>query len=132
MGCDEPMDVPDLYARVKAMPGCDAMGDSLRYVMGHTHCNVVTAPEVGFMVAGMGMEAFTDPVTCQGGGANFGIPVVDTNGGRVRIHYFPLDTADEYDAALSCVQEKGVANCYDLATLWLDAPYFGEGGMTRS
>ena len=50
----------------------------------------------------------------------------------MRIHYFPLDTADEYDAALSCVQEKGVANCYDLATLWLDAPYFGEGGMTRS
>ena len=31
MGCEQPMDVPDLYDLVAAMPGCDALGSSLRY-----------------------------------------------------------------------------------------------------
>ena len=93
--------------------------------MGHTHCNEVTATDVGFMVAGMGMEAFTTPRLCRRG-ANFGVPVIDTGGGRVRIYYFPLDSAEEYDAAVACFKESGLSNCYDLATVWLDAPYLEQ------
>ena len=70
MGCDANMDVPDVFAAISALPGCDALAatGSLRYVMGHTHCNKVTAPGVGFMVAGQGMS----------GCGNFGVPVFDT------------------------------------------------------
>ena len=58
------------------------------------------------------------------GGGNFGIPVVDTTGGHVRVWYFPVaDTkgTDNYDAILKCFQEhEGVSGCYHLATKWIE------------
>jgi hypothetical protein len=50
----------------------------LKFFMGHTHCNVPHPhgnTNTGFMVAGQGME----------GCANYGIPILDTTGGRVRV-----------------------------------------------
>ena len=49
--------------------------------MGHTHCNVPHPhgkTDTGFMVAGQGME----------GCGNYGMPIVDTTGGRVRVWHF--------------------------------------------
>lgn len=117
MGCDADMDVPDVFAAISAMPGCDGLAakSSLRYVMGHTHCNSVTEANTGFMVAGQGM----------GGCGNFGVPVFDTatQPGRVQVHYFDLTTAEVAAAATSCVRNQGYGACLgDFATTWLDVP----------
>jgi len=59
------MDVPAVYDEIKGFDGCSQLDDvlQLKYIMGHTHCNEVTAhdsrgdkPAVGMMVAGQGME----------------------------------------------------------------------------
>lgn len=71
------------------------------------------------MVAGQGME----------GCGNYGIPILDTTGGRVRVYYFPIDDkknaegADNYDTTMSCLKENnGWRKCLHLATTWLDQP----------
>lgn len=118
MGCKSNMDVPDVFTEISALPGCAALAakNSLRYVMGHTHCNSVMAENTGFMVAGQGMS----------GCGNFGVPVFDTTTqpGRVQIHYFSLETEDVAAAATSCVRNQGYGACLsDYATTWLDVPF---------
>jgi hypothetical protein len=109
------MDAPLVWKAVKAFPGCDALAakDALKYQMGHVHCNKVTEKDVGFMVAGFGME----------GCGNFGLPVVDTAGNTTKIMYFPVantsSTFDNYDVIVSCFKEHGIRACYHLATQWL-------------
>ena len=53
------------YDEIKGFDGCRQLDDAmqLKYIMGHTHCNEVTAtdsrgdkPALGMMVAGQGME----------------------------------------------------------------------------
>lgn len=56
----------------------------MKYFMGHKHCNMVTSPNVGFMVGAMGMS---DASSC---GGEFGIPVVDTTFGDFRVYYFSI------------------------------------------
>jgi len=129
------MDVPSVRSRMESIKGCSAFGDKLKYFMGHTHCNKVTETDVGFMVAGMGME----------GCGNFGIPVLDStaasssfrhrsNQSSLRaaaaagglVYYFPIQDAndasqgDKYNATMSCFEEKGVGGCIaaGLATKW--------------
>ena len=54
--------------------------------MGHTHGNRPYNPDYIYLLGGFGM----------GGLANFGIPVLDTTGGRVRLLYFPLRNIDGF------------------------------------
>lgn len=117
-GCEDAASVPNVYEELKALPSCAAIVPKLKYFMGHKHCNMITSPDVGFMVGGGGMS----DKDCNG---DFGFPVVDTTGGRFRVYYFPIAHAsdyDNYDSILSCVKSKGVSGCYDLATKWVDLP----------
>ena len=126
-GCDSLSPVPTIYQELAALPACAPVQSKLRYFMGHKHCNMVTETNVGFMVGAQGMS---DKDEC--GGA-YGIPVVDTTGGRFKVYYFPIaqgkniggydvPTFDNYDAILSCVKANGVSGCYHLATVWADVP----------
>jgi hypothetical protein len=116
-GCDSDVTVPAVYQKILSIPACAPLKEKVRYFMGHKHCNIITEPNVGFMV---GAQAMSDATSC--GGA-FGLPIVDTTGGKFRVLYFPFAEAgkfDEayYDSVLSCIQQNGVSNCYHLATEW--------------
>ena len=68
------------YDYVSALEGCAAFNrtQSLKFFMGHTHCNDVHPHGrvgAGFRVAGQGME----------GCGNYGVPVLDTTEQRIRI-----------------------------------------------
>lgn len=126
-GCDSASPVPAVFQELAALPECGPVLPKLRYFMGHKHCNMVTEADVGFMVGAQGMS---DKDEC--GGA-YGLPVVDTTGGRFRVYYFPIaqaknvgghdvPTFDNYDAILQCVKAGGISSCYHLATLWADTP----------
>ena len=114
-GCDSDATVPAVYKTIVSLPACAPLASKVRYFMGHKHCNIVTEPNVGFMVGAQGMS---DATSC--GGA-YGVPIVDTTGGRFRVYYFPIAQAnsfDNYDTILSCIKAKGVSGCYDLAQEW--------------
>jgi hypothetical protein len=118
-GCDADATVPAVYKSILALPACAPLASKVRYFMGHKHCNIVTQKDVGFMVGGQGMS---DATSC--GGA-YGIPIVDTTGGRFRVYYFPIaqaNTFDNYNTILSCIQSKGVSGCYNLAQEWANVP----------
>lgn len=71
---------PHRYDYVSALEGCAAFNrtQSLKFFMGHTHCNDVHPHGrvgAGFRVAGQGME----------GCGNYGVPVLDTTEQRIRI-----------------------------------------------
>ena len=120
--------VPDVYNELRLFEGCKEMDDAfnLKYIMGHTHCNEVTANDtrtgdgLGFMVAGQGME----------GCANFGVPILETTEttqdekGRVELIYYNVqdyhEGSDRYDEILKCFEENGVKGCKDLGTVWLN------------
>jgi len=134
LGATSNTSTPGMYEHVRSMDGCqqlDATG-RLKFVMGHTHCNVVHPHGhngTGFMVAGQGM--YEDD--CM----NYGVPVVDSTGGRLRMWYFPIVSSheradgsargaaeldDTYDEVHGCVANKGWRACTHFATLWLDQP----------
>lgn len=124
LGCSATMDVPAVYSEIKGFDGCAQLDDAqqLKYIMGHTHCNEVTAtdkrgdePALGMMVAGQGME----------GCGNFGVPMVDTKpDGRVEVVYYEVQSVksstDRYDDISKCFATKGIGACQDLGTVWLN------------
>jgi hypothetical protein len=117
LGVQPDMDMPHFYDKVSAVPGCAAFAaaGNLKFIMGHTHCNTPHPHghiDTGFMVAGQGM----------GGCGNFGIPILDTTGGRTRMLYFDTSTDAKYDAVMACVPSKGWRACTELADIWLDQP----------
>lgn len=115
MGSQKDMDVPDFFDHVRTLPGCDGLSKAgnLKFFMGHTHCNVPHPHKhtgTGFMVAGQGME----------GCGNYGVPVLDTTGGRTRVYYFDTASDATYSSVLECVKAKGWRGCLEHATVWLD------------
>ena len=125
-GCQAGMATSLVYKAIRAYPGCkelDAKG-LLMYQEGHEHCNMVVDPGVGIMVGGQGVGLFG----CNNslwGYDNFGIPVVDSTGGRVRVLYYPVaDTrgVDNYDAIHDCFRDRGLSACTHLAEVWIDKP----------
>ena len=127
LGATSKTAAPGLYDHVKGLPGCAALDvkRQLKFVMGHTHCNVPHPHghvDTGFMVAGMGMQPSAG--VCPSN-SNYGIPVLDTTGGRVQLWYFPVvaeNKTDTYDAVHDCVSGKGWRQCTHLAVSWLDQP----------
>ena len=120
-GCDTTATVPAVYSEIAALPACAPIASKMLYFMGHKHCNMVTEKDIGFMVGGMGMS---DASSC---GGVFGIPVVDTTGGSVKVYYFQLAVGgvfddNAYSNILNCFKANGVSGCYSLATLWSSVP----------
>ena len=124
-GCESDMSVPNAYHELLSIEACAPLASRLRYVEGHTHCNLVDEAQVGFMVAGLGMTGCGD----------FGFPVFDSTGSEFNIYYFPIQQApiggkdevfDNYDTILACIEEHGVSGCYHLATKWFTTPLLVE------
>eukprot|EP00038_Savillea_parva_P010735 m.192410 g.192410 ORF g.192410 m.192410 type:complete len:573 (-) comp18633_c0_seq1:255-1973(-) len=120
-GASADMAVPGFYDHMRVLPGCDTLDQRgmLKFFMGHTHCNVPHPHghvNTGFMVAGQGME----------GCGNYGMPIVDTTEGRVRVYHFEIvakNGTDSYDATMSCLSQSATwRNCTHLADVWLDQP----------
>jgi hypothetical protein len=125
-GCQPGMATSMVYDAIRTYPGCkelDAKG-LLMFQEGHEHCNMVVDPGVGFMVGGQGVGLYGCNYSLWGYD-NFGIPVVDSTGGRVRVLYFPVaDTlgVDNFDAIHECFRDKGLSACAHLAEIWIDKP----------
>eukprot|EP01038_Epipyxis_sp_PR26KG_P010933 gene10933-14677_t len=117
-GCSEETSVPAIYREIIEYPECAPLESKMRYFYGHKHCNIITSKDKGFMVGGQGMS---DATSC---GGNFGIPIVDTTGGRFKVYYFPIashsEGLDNYQSILDCVTANGISGCYHLATVWSD------------
>ena len=131
------MDAHSVHARLMAsgpgiMPACNHLGNTVpvKYLAGHTHCNKILEPDVGFMLAGQGMA---------GSCGNFGIPVLDTTGNRMKLLYYPLVEPDDKgnstkqdertEAILSCFGNGDMGRCEHLAERWLDQPLPAGGEL---
>lgn len=113
-GATKKMAMPQWYTEMAAVTGCSEFDKRgmLKFVMGHTHCNDPHPHGkvgTGFRVAGFGM------VGC----GNYGMPIIDTTDGLVRVWYFDTSTTDLVDKVLGCVSQKGWRSCTSLAKLWL-------------
>ena len=125
LGCKSKMDVPDVYDEIKGFDGCSQLDAKmqLKYIMGHTHCNKVTATDprggpnsaLGMMVAGQGME----------GCGNFGVPILNTKGDRLEVLYYEIQSVekgskDSYEEVSTCWSKHGLSGCEGLADVWLN------------
>ena len=64
---------------------------------------------------------------CSG---NYGVPILDTTDGKVRVWYFPIvemepyvpheNATDSYDEVVACVTANGWRQCTHLARLWTE------------
>ncbi|CAE8598400.1 unnamed protein product [Polarella glacialis] len=116
------MSVPEVRTELLKLPECAFLGDRLKYMDGHQHCNFVhdkdaTGP-FGFMIGAHGM----DDDSCE---AQAGFLFMDSTKGRVRLHYFETASesrGDRFEEILACVTSHGLAGCTQLADTWLDIP----------
>lgn len=119
MGCQDGMDDADVYSKVQGLPGCNALGQHLKYIEGHKHCNMNFNP--GFMLGSFGM--MDGDSSCHGA---FGVPILDTRGGRARLMYFELGVNGArtalYDEVLGCLRGSGYDACKHYAQTWMDEP----------
>ena len=133
---------PGAFSRVVKLKGCKQFHEKamFKWVTGHTHCNTINpyidvwgkeVAQAGFRISGQGMNAPEDTCRVDADGhsdpkakaqPNFGFPIFDTTGGRLRILYFDATSDDKYTAALRCVQQSGWRKCEHHATVWLDTP----------
>ncbi len=122
-GMEDGMDVPTLRGALAAIPGCD-IGDRLKFVDGHQHCNYVQTngkkEPIGFMSGARGMVADFD----SGCLPMIGFTYIDSSrDGKLRIWYFSEHTltSSQYDEILGCVKStRSLHACTHLATLWLE------------
>lgn len=118
MGCEKNMAVPETRAALLSLPECAFLGDRLKYMDGHEHCNYVQEHDeepFGFMIGAHGMND-----RCQ---AQYGFLFLDSTQGRVKLHYFELASdkrGDRFDEIYECVEAKGLAECTQYADTWLD------------
>lgn len=118
-GCQSGADTPDVRALLDSIDGCRGLGDRLKFIDGHTHCNQIQQrgehEAVGFMVGGHGMS----------GCSQYGFAVVDsTDEASLRVLYFEerSTSRDAFDAILACVQTSGISGCEHLAAaVWLES-----------
>lgn len=119
-GCGAGAAVPAVHSMVSALDGCSDYEGRLLWMAGHTHCNINQEQATGWLVGGQGMN----------GCAQYGFPVIDTTGGRLRIFYFPVSAAtqpahvvenyDNYHEIYTCLEKHGFEGCTDFAAVWLN------------
>jgi len=118
MGCPSGMDTNHVYASIKSVEGCDNLGDRLKYFEGHQHCNYEAKKNTGWVLGSFGY----DDSSCN----QFGLPILDTRNGRVKLNYFDLGDkgtkVSNFDEILGCISAKGYSACEHYATAWLDQP----------
>ena len=119
--CAPGMSTPAVYELLITLDGCKQVANTIKFIQGHSHQNVVVKANTGFTVGGQGMgEAF--------GYATYGFPFLDTFNDRIRIWNFHIAYANStgdgnWNALIDCVnQEGGLHFCTHLAELWLDQP----------
>lgn len=121
MGCQLGMSVPAVRAELLSLTQCQSLGNRLKYMDGHEHCNYVqanTSEPVGFMIGAHGM----DDGACK---AQYGFLYLDSSNNRVRLYYFEVasETSDQYDDLIACVLKGGLSSCTNMArSTWLDIP----------
>eukprot|EP00931_Biecheleriopsis_adriatica_P049295 TRINITY_DN28511_c0_g1_i2.p1 TRINITY_DN28511_c0_g1~~TRINITY_DN28511_c0_g1_i2.p1 ORF type:complete len:493 (-),score=74.20 TRINITY_DN28511_c0_g1_i2:72-1484(-) len=121
MGCTGGMTTPDVRQELLELPECSFLGERLKYVDGHKHCNHIQAKNgtepYGFMIGAHGMIAPCRP--------QFGFLFLDSTQGRVKLHYFEVASlfkGNRFDEILHCVEQHGLAGCTSFAETWLDIP----------
>ena len=142
LGCAPGMSTPKVFRRVQRLAGCDH--GTLRYVMGHTHCNRVaetawsqhshstaaaqpqpqhsrthgtaTAAKepIGYLLGGAGVRG--DVMGCN----TFGFGYSATGGGRELMVGFDLanSTADRFDEIVGCFEARGIGECLQYGQVW--------------
>eukprot|EP00331_Platyophrya_macrostoma_P019273 CAMPEP_0176475484 /NCGR_PEP_ID=MMETSP0127-20121128/43631_1 /TAXON_ID=938130 /ORGANISM="Platyophrya macrostoma, Strain WH" /LENGTH=243 /DNA_ID=CAMNT_0017871083 /DNA_START=28 /DNA_END=760 /DNA_ORIENTATION=- len=108
------------HTAVLSLPGCAELGPKkIKYMLGHTHCNVIDDVDRGFMVGGFGM----------GGGrqdcGDFGLPYIEASPSQLLVTYFPITHRfdwwdDQYDAVMTCIATEGLSNCRHLGRTWVN------------
>jgi len=138
LGCPVGMSTPEVYRTLGGLGGCNH--GTLRYVMGHTHCNRVAAvaPPIRRADGGLGSQSKGESVGYLIGGAGvrgdfmgcntLGFGYFEAgNGGNELMVGFDLanETHDQFDAALHCFGTKGVASCLEYGTVWRNTTQSG-------
>jgi hypothetical protein len=106
-------------ATLLQLDGCKQLGSHrIKYMLGHTHCNVIDEVNRGFMIGGFGMGGSLSDC------ADFGLPYIESTARTLEVTYFPITHRfdmwdDQYDAVLNCIQTVGLANCKELGRTWL-------------
>ena len=145
LGAPIGMSTPAVFGRLSKLRGCDR--GTLRYAMGHTHCNRVDRSE-GAALAPVPPASSTPATKAQmpvgthsnrgvegeaigyllGGtgvrgdymGCNtFGFAYYES-GARELVVGFTLaeNDADQYDHIVNCFEMRGISNCLSLGTVW--------------
>jgi len=122
MGCSSDMTTSAVRHAMSAMPGCARFGELLKYIDGHSHCNVVeqwgrNGEAIGFRIGGHGMIG----THCLGG--EHGFLFLDSTEGRLKIFYFDIQSGakgDHFPELAKCVNKSSFAGCTHLAETWLD------------
>jgi len=113
MGCKNGMNAKSAYLKLRNIAGCSEMGSRLKYVTGHEHCNKPLGGD-GFLLGSFGFA----------GCGNFGIPIVDTRGGRAKLLYFSMGEHGrknrDFHDVVGCLQTNGVSGCKQHAQTWMD------------
>jgi hypothetical protein len=138
LGCPVGMSTPEVYGRVALLAGCDR--GTLRYVMGHTHCNKVAATvpasvypssssssshgirsaavgreSVGYLIGGAGVRG--DFMGCNTFG--FGYFQTSAAGDELMVGFdLANETHDQFDETLKCFVARGVGQCLEFGTIW--------------
>eukprot|EP00929_Paragymnodinium_shiwhaense_P012402 TRINITY_DN11956_c0_g1_i2.p1 TRINITY_DN11956_c0_g1~~TRINITY_DN11956_c0_g1_i2.p1 ORF type:complete len:487 (-),score=69.27 TRINITY_DN11956_c0_g1_i2:555-2015(-) len=114
LGCAADMDTPDVYAQIAALPPCAGLVSKTKWVQGHTHCNNVVRANTGFTVGAFGFE----------GCGQYGVPILDTRGGRATLYYYPLGQGGKFlpqaEEIMQCLEKEGHSGCTRYAQKWLD------------
>mmetsp|Transcript_64170 Transcript_64170/g.150440 ORF Transcript_64170/g.150440 Transcript_64170/m.150440 type:complete len:453 (+) Transcript_64170:49-1407(+) len=122
LGCALGMSVPKVHQELLSLTSCKALGNRLKYMDGHEHCNYVQAnatEPVGFMIGAHGMS----DSACE---AQYGFLFLDSTSARVRLHYFEVaseSNGSRFEEIFRCILENGgLAACTKFAQTWLDVP----------
>lgn len=120
-GCHFGMATPEVHAELRTMPGCAELGNRMKYLDGHWHCNLprvepnATEP-AGFLIGGHGMKS-------HGCALSYGFLYLDSTLGRLQLYFFPVEPMKNFVPILDCLAAKGgLASCTHLAWKWLDKP----------
>lgn len=139
LGCEVGMDTPSVYKKIKAFDGCNR--GTLRYLMGHTHCNkvaetttmtatttmvetrgsggqdaAVAGEAAGYLLGGTGVRGTADRIC----GCVYN-PMIDA----ISI-FAPAYARDNVFLVFACVWLESTTFAIVTYNIWLDCTYVNE------